>query len=116
MDNKGFTLVELIAVLIITGIVFTIVAVKFMNFSTTAEIKMVDQVIAELNTREKHTWLNAKLDGSDPITYKIDLDIGKGTVVVDKDGNGTITINSTTKPVYRKPSTMVEPGIWRKLE
>jgi len=112
MDNKGFTLVELLAIMIIIGIIATAATYKFMNLTSTAESQMVDHVISELNTREKHTWMNAKLDGTG-LEYMIDLEIGNGTV----EGGGedyTITISSTEVGVNRTKPTSTEPGIWSR--
>ena len=116
-NNKGFTLVELLAIMIIIGIIISIAAYKFMNFTSTAESQMVDSCISELNTREKHTWMNAKLDGSE-LTYTIDLDIGNGAVA---PGGGdddfeyyTIRVSSTVVEVKRTLPTRTQPGIWSR--
>ena len=122
--EDGFTLVELIAVIIILGIIFTVVAVKFTDFIGKAEQQMLDQAIAELNTREKHTWMNAKLEGEyeDINAYvleRVDRQIGEGAMVdVPPDDNinneGTITIRGSTANVVRSRATTTTPAIWSR--
>jgi prepilin-type N-terminal cleavage/methylation domain-containing protein len=119
--EDGFTLVELIAVMIILGIIFTVVAVKFTGFINNAEQQIIDQAIAELNTREKHTWMNAKLKGEykDINTYvleRVDRQLGEGTTVsINEDsGVGEITIRGTSAKVIRSPTKTITPAIWSR--
>ena len=121
--EDGFTLVELIAVIIILGIIFTVVAVKFTDFIGKAEQQILDQAIAELNTREKHTWMNGKMKSVENIeTYvleRVDRQIGEGAMVdVPPDDNinneGTITIRGSTANVVRSRATTTTPAIWSR--
>jgi len=113
--ENGFTLVELIAVIIILGIISTIVAVKFTDFTGNAEQQMIDQTIAELNTREKHIWMNAKLEGVENIEEyvleRVDRQIGEGAMVSDTT---KITIRGTSSNVARSPATRASPAIWSR--
>lgn len=114
--EDGFTLVELIAVIIILGIIFTVVAVKFTDFTGKAEQQILDQAIAELNTREKHTWMNGKMKSVENIeTYvleRVDRQLGEGAMV--SEDSTQITIRGSTTNVVRSPATRQTPAIWSR--
>jgi len=116
LNQKGFTLIEMIAVLIILGIVGTIAAVKITSFDSHASNKVVDIAIEELNTREKLVWSNGKLAGvidiKKYVRENIDWDIGNGTSVSET----SITVNGETVPVNRTEPTRVEPGYWERRD
>jgi prepilin-type N-terminal cleavage/methylation domain-containing protein len=123
LDNdNGFTLVELIAVLIIISIIGVMAARKFMKFDTTATDKMIDVAISELNSREKLIWVNTKLGD-----YDADIDtviwqsmqdklyLGDGTHVslkYNEDGIGTIYIQGISISVKRIPATTQTQAVW----
>ena len=69
-DAKGFTLIELVLVIIISGIVTAFISSKFINLSSDAHIAMVKQLHAKLigQTRTFHIkqQLQGKLDGAQP--------------------------------------------------
>ena len=48
-NNKGFTLVEVIAVLVILGILAAVAIPKFFDMQETARIKAIEAAIGELN-------------------------------------------------------------------
>lgn len=115
LDQRGFTLVELIAVLIILGVIGTTVAFKFNTFTHSARDQMIDQSIAELNTREKLVWSNAKLadvheDIDVYILERVARDIGAGATVSDDK----ITVRGTTADVVRTPADRTTPAIWSR--
>ena len=117
LDQRGFTLVELIAVLIILGVIGTTVAFKFNIFTQSARDQMIDQTISELNTREKLVWSNAKLadvheDIDDYILERVDRDIGAGAAV-SEDGT-LITVRGTSAAVSRTIATTKTPAIWSR--
>ena len=66
-NQKGFTLVEVIAVLVILGILAAVAVPKFFDMQETARIKSFDSCIAMLNGEVKLAFanniLNKKLDG-----------------------------------------------------
>ena len=114
-SEDGFTLVELIAVIIILGIITTVVVVKFADFTDNASEQVINSTIAELNTREKHTWMNAKLEGEYEnidkyILERVDRQIGEGAMVSDTE----ISVRGTTIGVIRKPADKTTPAIWSR--
>ena len=66
-NQKGFTLVEVIAVLVILGILAAVAVPKFFDMQETARIKSFDSCIAMLNGEVKLAFanniLNKKMDG-----------------------------------------------------
>ena len=121
-NQKGFTLVEIIAVLIILSILAAIAVPKFINMGVGD--KMTTQAVSELNTREKMTWMNTKLstvvvaeDTMDTIVFSaVDYNIGTGVSWVSGPGKsgGTVSIDSTATALLRKPATLAEPAMWSR--
>ena len=60
-NNEGFTLIEVIAVLVILGILAAIAIPKYIDLTDNAELRALDAGVAELNGREALEWGNAKL-------------------------------------------------------
>ena len=57
-EEKGFTLIELMAMLVIIGVMTSVVVKKYNNISVSAELRAIDVGISELNSRETLTWAN----------------------------------------------------------
>ena len=71
-DEKGFTLIEIIAVLVIMGILAAVAVPKFFDLQSKAKIKAVETAFAELKTRVNQRFAEALLDGAtkgDTIDY-----------------------------------------------
>ena len=61
LNQKGFTLVEIIAVLIILSVLAAIVVPRFIDLDTNARARAIDSGVAELNGRENLSWANLKI-------------------------------------------------------
>jgi prepilin-type N-terminal cleavage/methylation domain-containing protein len=60
-DQKGFTLIELISILIILSVLVSVVVKRLDLLSGTASQKAILEGVKELNAREKLVWTNMKL-------------------------------------------------------
>jgi len=77
-DEKGFTLIEIIAVLVIMGILAAVAVPKFFDLQAKAKEKAVETAFAELKTRVNQRFAKRLLDGAtkgDTIGYSA-ADVG----------------------------------------
>jgi prepilin-type N-terminal cleavage/methylation domain-containing protein len=97
-SEKGFTLLEIIAVLVILSILAGIAIPRYISLDESAKQKGLDAAIAELNGRETLTWSNEKISVSGP-----------------KSSGGTITFkDSNAVTLTRAESTHEKPGSWSR--
>jgi prepilin-type N-terminal cleavage/methylation domain-containing protein len=59
-NKQGFTLIEIMAVLVIMGVMGSVLVSKINAVTGTAEYRALETGIAELNAREMLYWTNAK--------------------------------------------------------
>src|SRR5690625_4936190 len=66
-SRSGFTLIEVIAVLVLLGILTAIAIPKYIDLSEAAKERAFDAAVAELNGREALAWGKTmlELDGAD---------------------------------------------------
>jgi prepilin-type N-terminal cleavage/methylation domain-containing protein len=81
LNQKGFTLIELISIMIIMGVMGSVAVTKYEGLSDTATEQVLAAAVKELNVRESLTWTNIKIskDGytSDEDVYAaLDTDLG----------------------------------------
>jgi len=125
-EEKGFTLIELMAILVIIGVMASVAVKKYNNISVSAELRAIEVGISELNSRETLTWANLIINqgnypGDDAIwalmtTY---TDIGPSyhwDSGPDKDTGGQISFGSQTVSLIRQASTKQVAGKWRPFE
>ena len=119
--QKGFTLLEIIAALVILSILAGLAIPRYISLDESAKQRAINAGIAELNGRETLTWSNLKISeagwADDDQTFA-DLDTNLGDdyhwAVGDPDETGG-TLNfkdSAAVTLTRTASTDVQPGQW----
>jgi prepilin-type N-terminal cleavage/methylation domain-containing protein len=122
-NQKGFTLVEIIAVLILLGILAAVAAPKYFDLTANAEIRALDAAGAVLNGRENMVWANTMLSATGYDAATSDGTI-RTTVTTDSlgdfswdagptDDGGTLNYNGTTRVLTRTHSDATTPGKWQ---
>jgi prepilin-type N-terminal cleavage/methylation domain-containing protein len=124
ISEEGFTLLEIIAVMVILSILAAIAVPKYVSLDESSRQRAIDAGIAELNGRETLTWSNEKISVSgwvsDDKTFgRIDPFLGNeydwdSADPPDVDG-GTLTFkDSNPVSLTRVQSTNDRPGSWSR--
>ncbi|MEJ2101934.1 MAG: prepilin-type N-terminal cleavage/methylation domain-containing protein [Desulfobacterales bacterium] len=119
LNQEGFTLIELISIMIILGVLVSVALRKYENLTSTASMQTLAIAVIELNVRESLIWANMKISNDG---YKMDEDV---FVTLDKNlgpklkwnplptiDGGTLHFESHSISLNRTPSTSSAPGRW----
>jgi len=118
-NRKGFTLIELMSVLVILGVIFSVAVKKFGLISDTASITAIKAGVRELNTQESLVWIDMKLSGtgwtSDVDVFNaVENNLGQGYSWNPGPaiGGGTLHYKSQSVALVRTQSTLRNVGSW----
>ena len=128
-NRQGFTLIELIAVLLLIGILGALAMPRYIELDASANLRAVDAAVSELNGRESLIWAEIKTTiDYDPITGDDDIwarmkndpgltypDLGdayRWATLPDKSGGGLSFRESPEVTLNRSPSSMSAPARW----
>jgi prepilin-type N-terminal cleavage/methylation domain-containing protein len=119
MNQKGFTLIELIAVMIIMGVVASIALNRYESLSDAATQQVLTAAVRELNVRECLTWTNIKVSregytDDENVYAALDTDLGPKFKWNPGPGIGGGTLHSGIRAcvLVRTPSSFAAAGRW----
>ncbi len=120
--EKGFTLVEIIAVLVILSVLASVAIPRYISLDESARQRAIDAGIAELNGRETLTWSNIKITTTgyedDAALFPIlNTTLGNDYTWVDgpRNDGGTLSFKeSIAVPLSRIESSDIQPGSWSR--
>jgi prepilin-type N-terminal cleavage/methylation domain-containing protein len=121
-NNNGFTLIEIIAVLVILSIIGAFAVSRVAALDASAVEKSFVWSERELNSRESLAWSRAKISDvnwidDERLFAALDLDLGPDYRWGSKtDSGGTLSFRGKTTSLERNPSTYLKPGTWRTKE
>jgi len=119
-NQNGFTLIELISVMVIMGVMSSVAVKKIDVVIDTASTRALATAVKELNVRESLVWSNMKIsnDGyttDEDVFAALDNNLGAklkwnpGPAI----GGGTLHFESQSIVLNRTPSTTSAAGKWQ---
>ena len=120
-NQDGFTLIEMISVLIIFGVLSSVAIPRYVDLEINSKQTAIDSAIGELNGRENLTWINQRIstagyDDDQKIIDAMDYNLGVGftwTAGPTKI-SGTLEFDGVSENLTRNPSIVSKPAVWSR--
>ena len=119
-NNKGFTLIVIIAVIVIVGILAAVAVPRYVDLENNAKQKAIDTLKAEINGRESLTWGKHKISVSGYVSdekifgdLNFNFDPNYSWNPGDpKPSGGSLTFKGESFSFSRTPSTFRKSAVW----
>lgn len=120
LNHHGFTLLELLSVMVIMGVLASVTIHRLDLVSDTAGSRAMASAISELNVREALTWSNLKLSSSgwaqdEDVFVQVDTNLGSDYHWNSgpTSSGGTLEFRYNSIHLVRNRSTNVSAGVWK---
>jgi prepilin-type N-terminal cleavage/methylation domain-containing protein len=122
LDSKGFTLIEIIAVLILLSMMAALAIPRYIDLDQNAKDRAIDSGISELNGRESLIWADAKVSPTgwqDDATLFATVDTFLGAdyswTAAPTVAGGNLSFQAGTPvALNRTASTSLAPAKWSR--
>ena len=118
-DAGGFTLIELLSVMVIMAVLGAVGVKKFGLVTDTADRRVLESSVTELNVRETLTWFNIKMSvegwtGDEDLFAQVNKNLGPDFVWSSGPTTigGTLQLRDNVLSLKREPSTPSQSGRW----
>ena len=122
INQKGFTLIEIIAVLVVLGLLASVAVPRYVDLENNAKQKTIDTLKSEINGRESLTWANHKISASGFVSdVKIfgELNFNFDPNYTWNPGNptasgGILNFKGESFTLSRTASSYLDPAVWNR--